>query len=289
MLLKKLFRDARHFQVIFQLIFLVYGSIFLQWNTEWFRYLLYISTVLLCQQTAWYMLNRKKDCSSIQKADQWKSALITGLSLCLLLKTNHWWVAVLAAAISISGKYFFRIHGRHVFNPSALGIVVTIIFTGNAWISPGQWGNNTILVFTILCLGCIMVTKVQQLDVSFAFAGTYSLLLFTRQVIYLGWSADFFVQSITSGSLLLFSFFMITDPKTTPDHPVARITWAMAVAAFAFYLSAFQFVNVAAVWALVVCQPLVPLLNFFFRSSAFEWQQSRLKKFAVSKSAIMQP
>ena len=201
--------------------------------------------------------------------------MISSFGLSLLLKTNHWYIAALAAVISIASKYLIRINGKHIFNPSALGIVAVLYFTSNAWTSPGQWGSNVVILFGVLCLGFIVTTRVQKLDVSLAFLGTFGALLFARQVLYLGWPMDFFVQSISTGSLLLFSFFMITDPKTTPDHSVARIIWSMAVAAVAFYLATFKFMNGAPVWVLVLAQPLVPVLDMIFKAKKFQWQSSK--------------
>ena len=150
-----------------------------------------------------------------------------------------------------------------------------MLLTGNAWISPGQWGSGIVILFAVMSLGFIIVTKVQKLDISIAFLGTFGLLLFIRQVIYLGWPLDYFVQSISTGSLLLFSFFMITDPKTTPNHRIARIAWSMAVAGVAFYLTTFKFMNGAPLWVLVFAQPLVPVLDRLFKANPFQWSSSK--------------
>lgn len=181
-------------------------------------------------------------------------------------------ICVAAAAITVSSKYLFKIKGRHIFNPSALGIAATVYITGQAWISPGQWGSNLVLFAGIISLGVIIVTRVQQLDITIAFFASYALLLYLRYTLYLGWPVDFFMQSVSSGSLLLFSFFMISDPKTSPDHTIARIIWAVMVAVIAFYLSAFKFINGAPIWVLVCTQPLVPLFNHYFKSKSFEWK-----------------
>jgi Na+-transporting NADH:ubiquinone oxidoreductase subunit NqrB len=199
------------------------------------------------------------------------SVIISSFGLSLLLKTNVWWVAVFAAAVSIASKYLIRINGKHIFNPSALGIVAAVYVTQNAWISPGQWGSGMVILFAVLILGFIITTRVQKLDVSLGFLGTLAGMLFIRQVIYLGWPMDHFIQSISTGSLLLFSFFMITDPKTTPNHALARIVWSMAIAVAAFYLSSFKFINGAPIIVLVLAQPLVPLLDKLFKENKFEW------------------
>jgi enediyne biosynthesis protein E5 len=265
--------DARYFQMVFQLIFLCYGIMFLHWQAEWVNYVLFIGTGLLFQYCCdAVVLKKLLHPSSWLKNGCWKSVLISTFSLCLLLKTNSWAVCVLASSITIISKYIFRFNGKHVFNPSALGIAATVFLTGNAWISPGQWGSNAVLFFGIICLGCIVVTRVQKLDISLAFILTFAILLFARQIIYLGWPVDFFIQSVSTGSLLLFSFFMITDPRTTPNHPVARVVWAMAVAAVAFYLTTFKFVNGAPIWVLLCAQPLVPVMDYFFKAKSFQWK-----------------
>jgi len=271
-------RDARYFQMAFQVIFLCYGLLFLHWSADWLNYICLLSTGLSLQWICDSILAKKIIVPLHWVSGSWKSALISCFSLCLLLKTNHWCVCVFAAAVTVLGKYLFRYQGKHIFNPSALGIVAAVYFTSDAWISPGQWGSNMVLFFGIICLGFIVVTRVQKLDVSLAFLGTFAALLFARQIMYLGWSMDFFMQSISTGSLLLFSFFMISDPKTTPNHPAARIIWSICVAAIAFYLSTFKFINGAPIWVLVFAQLLVPLLDHVFKAKRFEWKTRALAK-----------
>ena len=276
MFLTPLYRDARYFQIIFQCIFLLYGIFSLDWNANYVLYSTYLCVSLGTQLLAETILSRVKKnpyLLSFKIRNCIPSAIISSLGLCLLLKTNNLSVAALAAFVSIASKYIIRINGKHIFNPSALGIIAAVTLTGEAWISPGQWGSGAVILFAVLCLGFIITTKVQKLDTSVAFLGTFGGLLFIRQVMYLGWPMDYFVQSISTGSLLLFSFFMITDPKTTPNHPTARIIWAMLVAAVSFYLATFKFINAAPIWVLVCSQPLVPVLDKFFKAHPFSWKR----------------
>jgi Na+-transporting NADH:ubiquinone oxidoreductase subunit NqrB len=281
MFIAALKKDARYFQLLFQLSFLCYGLYFLQWQQEWWLYITYFLTSMVTQFLCEVIV--KKSIIKKLSAAWWacykkniSSAIISSLSLSLLLKTNHISVAVFAAVVSIASKYIIRINGKHIFNPSALGIVSAIFITGQAWISPGQWGSGAVILFSVLCLGFIITTRVQKLDISLAFLGSFGGLLFLRQIIYLGWPMDYFIQSISTGSLLLFSFFMITDPKTIPNHLWARILWCMAIAGIAFYLTAFKFINGAPILVLVASQPLVPVLDHFFRAKKFEWQTTAM-------------
>jgi Na+-transporting NADH:ubiquinone oxidoreductase subunit NqrB len=264
--------DARLFQMAFQLVFLTYGIFFLQWKAEWLSYVLFIGTGLLMQWAADSITSKKIIHPLHWTNGGWKSALISCFSLCLLLKTNHWYICIIAASLTVLSKYIFRYKGKHIFNPSAFGIVATVLFTKDAWLSPGQWGSGAVIFFAVCCLGLIVVTRVQKLDITLAFLLTFAGLLFARQIIYLNWSFDVFIQSVSTGSLLLFSFFMISDPKTAPNHPVARIIWAVLIATVAFYLTAFKWMNSTPIYVLVFAAPLVPILNKLMHAKPFEWK-----------------
>ncbi|HSC39708.1 MAG TPA: RnfABCDGE type electron transport complex subunit D, partial [Chitinophagaceae bacterium] len=248
--------DPRWFQVLFQLFFLSYGIFFLDWTANWWHYAACIGGCVAFNYMGECI--RQRQWVSFRTSPGWMgwgcSALISALSLCLLLKTNHWYTSLLAAFLTIGSKYLFRFNHKHIFNPSAFGIAA-ILLTGQAWLSPGQWGNNTVLFFLIITLGTIVVTRVQKLDTSLAFLVVFTGLLYWRQVYVLGWPADYFAHSLTNGGLLLFSFFMISDPKTSPNHPVARILWAGAIAATAFYLAAFKWMYNTPIVVLVMTAP----------------------------------
>ena len=171
-------RDARYFQITFQAIFLIYGIFYLHWNKDLTCFVLYFSTCLLTQG-CWELFLNNFSFSSLPLLQHgtWKSAMITAFGLCLLLKTTHWYFSVLAAIIAISGKYILTWNKKHLVNPSALGIALTILLTHQAWISPGQWGSSVVIFFMVCSLGFIVVTKVQKADVSLAFLGTYMILL----------------------------------------------------------------------------------------------------------------
>ena len=285
--------DPRLFQVIFQAIFLSYGFFYLDWEADWVHYFLSISACLFFNYTAESV--KKKQFLPLRGKtgfNAWGfSVLISAMSLCLLLKVNYWYISILAAFITVMSKYIFRFNNKHIFNPSAIGIVATLYFTHEAWLSPGQWGSNTVILFGAITLGTIVVTKVQKLDISLAFLFTFIGLLYWRQVYVLGWPMDYFMHSISTGSLLLFTFFMISDPKTSPNHPVARILWAMAIAGVAFYLAAFKWKYNTLIWVLVAAAPLVPVLDKLFKAKDFTWTSSpvHFNIFSIIKKIIMKP
>jgi hypothetical protein len=294
---KSLRLDPRYFQIIFQAIFLSYGILVLHWDADWQHYLLSIGGCLFFQYAADSI--KSKRLLRPSEFDRWGfSILISAMSLCLLLKTNDWYISLLAAFLTVSSKYIFRWKSKHLFNPSAFGIVATLWLTGDAWLSPGQWGSNAVIFFGAITLGTIVVTRVQKLDVSLAFLLTFVGLLYWRQVYVLQWPMDYFIHSISTGSLLLFTFFMISDPRTSPNHPVARILWAVGIAVVAFYLAAFKWKYNTIIWVLVAAAPLVPVLDAIFKGEIFQWKnnslfnQSRLPAGGPGyklKSIIMKP
>lgn len=268
--------DPRYFQVIFQTIFLSYGILFLHWDADWQHYIISIGGCLLFNYGAESI--RRSQFLPLRGRLGWGcwgfSVLISALSLCLLLKTNYWYVSLLTTFLTVASKYIFRFGKKHIFNPSAFGIAATILLTKEAWLSPGQWGSNAVIFFGVITLGTIVVTRVQKLDISLAFLLTFIGLLYWRQVYVLGWPMDYFIHSVSTGSLLLFTFFMISDPRTSPNHPVARIIWAVLIAAVAFYLSAFKWKYNTMIWVLVAAAPLVSLLDKIFKSEEFKWNRN---------------
>ncbi|PWT73440.1 MAG: hypothetical protein C5B59_13350 [Bacteroidetes bacterium] len=293
MLSKPIKLDPRIFQAVFQTFFLCYGLVILNWKPEWIHFLMSLGgcvvfsyLVFAIQSGEWKMRLRNGG---------WRfwflSSLISGLSLCLLLKTNHWYTSLLAGFLTVASKFIFKFGRKHIFNPSAFGIVATMIVTKDAWLSPGQWGANTVFFFLTITLGTIVVTRVQKLDTSLGFILAFVGLLYWRQIIILGWQPDYFIHSVSSGSLLLFSFFMISDPKTSPDHPAARIIWSVVMGIATFYLVAFFWIDNAAIWVLVFSAPLVPLFNQIFKSNSFEWRSSTVTIPFTSffKKIIMKP
>jgi hypothetical protein len=270
--------DARNFQILAQGIFLFTGILFLGWTDDLFRFPLILSTALLVQYAGDRFLLKK---SSLQSM---KSATITSLGLTLILRTGHPLVYVLAAVMAIGSKFVFRPGNRHFFNPTNFAIASLILFTNYAWISPGQWGTAAFLIFLIGVPAMMILTKSTRLDVALSFIITLFTLDFFRTVLYQNWDLAFFLHKFSNGSLLLFTFFMITDPVTTPQHPKARMAWGAVVAVASFVLSNYFFIHTAPMIALFFMSMMTPLVNYLFRYKTFHWNQTQvnpLSKFTL--------
>ena len=131
---------------------------------------------------------------------------------------------------------------------------------GQAWVSPGQWGA---LAWSALLLGgggALVLGQARRIDTAVAFLLVYGGLLLVR-CLRLGDPLTIPWHQAQSGALLIFSLFMITDPRTTPDRRAHRIAFAAAVAALAFHLQFVWQVREGFFYALALAAPLVPLLD----------------------------
>src|SRR5262245_40757856 len=145
-----------------------------------------------------------------------RSALISGLSLCLLLRTG---------AVDVASKFTLRVRGKHVFNPTNFALVAMMLLTGSVWVSPGQWGSGAVFAFLLASAGGVVVNRAARADVTCAFLVCYATLLVGRS-LWLGEPLAIPLHRLENGALVLFAFFMISDPKTKPDSRPGRVVLA---------------------------------------------------------------
>jgi enediyne biosynthesis protein E5 len=254
--------DARLCQIGTLACLLVYGMWWLDFDITVPRAAALLLTVLTTQAIC--------DRVTAQRAVNVRSALISGLSLCLLLRTNRTELAILAGVIAIAAKFIIRFHGKHIFNPTNGGIVAMLLLSDAVWVSPGQWGSVAFFAFLLACLGVIVVNRAARSDVTFAFIAFYCALLFGRS-LYLGEPVTIPVHRLESGALLLFTFFMISDPRTTPNTRVGRVIFAFIVAFGAWYVQFRMFRTNGLMWSLAACAMLTPLIDWLLPGSRYEW------------------
>jgi Na+-transporting NADH:ubiquinone oxidoreductase subunit NqrB len=260
----RVFKDPRDFQILFLLSFFSIGIWARDFTVRWDCVLAVLLSSIVAQLIAdriWHSSH-----PSI------RSALITGVSLCLLLRANNWQTMAFAGTLSILSKFVFRYRSKHFFNPSNLGIIAVLVLLNDGWVTPGQWGEEIWFAMFFIGAGLMVVRKVGRWDTTAVFLISNALFEATRNY-WLGWTWDVFSHRLTSGSLLLFSFFMITDPRAIPDDFRGRILFASLVAGLAFVLRNYFFMPTAIFWALFVLSPLTILLDRIWASKRFQWIQ----------------
>lgn len=212
----------------------------------------------------------------------WRSPLITALGLSLLLRTDHITTMAFAASIAISSKFLLKTNNKHFFNPANLGIIAALTFTNDAWVSPGQWGDEIWYAFIFIGAGGMVLKRVGRWDTTGMFLASYALLEAIRN-LYLGWTWDVWAHRMMSGSLLLFALFMVTDPRSIPNARPARLIWALAIAILTFVLRNQFYLSTAVFWALFLLAPLTIVLDKLWESPRFEWKQFKSLPLASAK------
>ncbi len=258
--------DPRLFQLAFQATLLTIGVLLRDFSLLPAQMALCIASAA-ATQGIW--LHRLK-----LKQVGYLSPVITGFGLSLLLRADTLWLHPLVACLAISGKFLLRINGKHVFNPANFGVGLALLFLPGAWVSPGQWGNDLAIAVWLVALGALVAQRARRDDAAWLFLATF-LGLAALRVLILGYSWErgweILSHQAMNGALLLFAFFMISDPMTLPDHPVARRWHVILVALGA---AGWQFLHYhpnGPLWALLVCAPLVPLWDRFWPGERYGW------------------
>jgi enediyne biosynthesis protein E5 len=260
-------RDPRLYQIAVLSSLLLYGVLALDFEVSLLQAAVLLGTALLTQAACarlWHL-----------PAFDPKSALISGLSLCLLLRTSSLLLAVVAAVLTIASKFVLRWRGKHVFNPTNFGIVVLLLLTDRVWVSPGQWGSVAFFAFLMACLGGLVVHRAARGDVTWAFLAFYLAVLFGR-ALWLGQPMAIPLHQLESGAFLLFTFFMISDPKTTPDSRAGRILFALLVALGAGFVHFVLYRPNGLLLSLAFLSPLVPLLDRLLPGTRYAWHRDPL-------------
>lgn len=255
--------DPRHGQIASLAILLAYGMARLDFDIGPAQIAVTVAAALATQRAGdWWR--------GAPPGSGLKSALISSLSLCLLLRTDHLAWAAVGAVVAVGSKFLVRIGGKHVFNPTNVALVALLLVTDRAWVSAGQWGAGATFAFALASAGLAVVHRSSRSDVTLAFIAAYAAIVVARSA-WLGDPLAVPLHRLENGAFLLFAFFMISDPKTTPDARAARIVYAMAVAAGAAWVHFGLFRPNGFLWALVVAAPLVPVLDRLRPAVRYVW------------------
>jgi hypothetical protein len=195
------------------------------------------------------------------------SAMLTGSGVALILRLvgmergDHWswrgwYLFALVAGVSLLSKYLIRFRGGHVFNPSNIGLVLAFLVLGSNVVEPLDfwWAPLELwmgLAYLVILAGGLLVTgrlRLLPMALAFwvAFTGAIGLLAASGHCITAAWAVapvcgrDFWWVIVTSPEVLIFLFFMITDPKTIPGRPSARVGFALCLAVLCTLLMAPQ-------------------------------------------------
>src|SRR4249919_2273458 len=181
------------------------------------------------------------------------SALLTGNGVAFILRvpgTEHgdWWsmngwrIFAATAAVSLLSKYLIKFRGSHIFNPSNFGLVLCFLLLGpehaeplDFWWGPmSGWLGLALAIIVVGGLAILVRLHLIVIAVAFwlTFASALAVLMAFGHAFTARWHLGpvtghyFWWVLVTSPEVLVFLFFMITDPKTTPTAMRGRVVYA---------------------------------------------------------------
>ncbi|MEO8424982.1 MAG: hypothetical protein ABI595_13870 [Actinomycetota bacterium] len=246
------------------------------------------------------------------------SAMLTGSGVALIFRVigtengdywswHGWYLFAIVAGLSLVTKYVIRHRGSHVFNPSNVGLVAAFIILGSTRVEPLDfwWAPFSVwmaITYLIIIVGGVLITRrLHLLAMSVAFWITLAVGLgvvaASGHCMTAHWAFEpvcgsrFWWTIVTSPEILIFLFFMITDPKTVPAGRVARLVFAAGVAVVSTVLIAPQTTEFGAKVGLlaglvVLCAVRLPVERFFPAANS---DQDRLGAFALRLTVAGSP
>ncbi|NUL82920.1 MAG: RnfABCDGE type electron transport complex subunit D [Armatimonadetes bacterium] len=170
------------------------------------------------------------------------SAHITGLAVAMLIYPNaQFWVVAFGASVAIASKHLLRMSldtgKRHFLNPSNFGITATLLaFPWVGVAQPYQFTENLVNAWDFVPVGIILFTGTflnfrftKRLPLIFAWLTGFALQAFIRSAYF---DTPFLagLGPMTGVAFVLYTFYMVTDPATTPDDPKNQMLFGYSVA-----------------------------------------------------------
>lgn len=193
------------------------------------------------------------------------SAYITGISVGILIRSPAFWPYALCSLISITSKYAIRWRGRHLWNPSNLG-VSAMLFLAPATVATlsVQWGNALWPMLVIWLLGSLIIWRLRRFHICATYVASFFAFSIVRSALTgKPWLAE--VAPITGPMYQLFVFFMITDPKTTVRSKWGQCAVAVAIAFVEMLLRLNRVVH-APYYALFLVGPIANVIEIAWGS-----------------------
>jgi Na+-translocating ferredoxin:NAD+ oxidoreductase RnfD subunit len=244
--------DKRYLAPILVTMVLVAGQVTFGFLESWGRTMLAICTAIAVELLLGKLFTGK--------IPHLASAYISGISIGMLVRSPEIWPYALCSAISISSKYLIRVDGRHIWNPSNLGIVAMLVLASDTVASLSvQWGNTLLPMVTVWLFGAVIINALGRFHITLTYVASFIAFAAVRAALT---GHPFLAEAapITGPMYQLYIFFMITDPKTTVRTKRGQMLTVVVVAAVEAALRLMQFVH-APYYALFIVGPAANLIE----------------------------
>jgi Na+-translocating ferredoxin:NAD+ oxidoreductase RnfD subunit len=234
----------------------VVGHLFLGFEQSHIQTLVGVATGIIFQFLLEW-IDAKANARKLRFAGSWADlinflppAIIPGLAVTMLVYPNERLMPVIfGVGLAICSKVIFRapVGGgktQHIFNPSNIGIVATLLLFPSIGVAPPyHFTENLTGMWHWALPGIVLATG---LIVHGLFTGRLTLVLtwLVAFIIQGGLRSWYFGTSwivpltpMTSAAFMVFTLYMIPDPATTPIKPLRQAIFGIAIAAvYAFLL-----------------------------------------------------
>jgi hypothetical protein len=171
------------------------------------------------------------------------SAYISCCSLALLLNYAHSsWVLLFPVLMTVGSKQVLTFEGKHVYNPSMFGVATSLLLT-NELITAApayQWaGGHLAMSFFIVMLALMLFfVRIGRNWLVLSFLFFYALQTGLRAYVMRHHIPPemLFWGTVTSPPFFIFTFYMITDPATSPKTPKGQVLFAFVLTLVDLYL-----------------------------------------------------
>lgn len=155
--------------------------------------------------------------------------IITALIIGLILSSfTPWYLVVFTTGIAVISKHVIKTKRKPIFNPAAFGLLISslIFHTGQSW-----WGGLTLvspyLIVVLVMTGYWIVSRVNKFPLVFTYLGiTFGFFLIATYFFPSSTISDSYLNPFVNSTLFL-SFFMITDPPTSPAKYSEQVIFAI--------------------------------------------------------------
>jgi Na+-transporting NADH:ubiquinone oxidoreductase subunit NqrB len=159
------------------------------------------------------------------------TSIVSGLGIFILLDSRSLLVYFLAGILSIGSKHAFTMNGRHIFNPTNFGLLICVFgFHDMAGINLIRWQGLWHWGALFIILGTWVTFLADRWALALGYVFSFLFVACTSSVA-LGKDTMTALLPMAGPSFLLYTFFMITDPKTTPSRRRDQVVFGFMVAA----------------------------------------------------------
>ena len=210
------------------------------------------------------------------------SALLTGVIVGFVLEIEQpWTVTLMVAALASVLKIAVATKRGHFLNPAALALFLAVYMFG---VGESWWGAFAGMslwwVGVLMVVGVVIVERVNKFPMVLAFLGIY----FTSLTV-LGWVRPLAVAELFRDpflqTVLFFSFFMLTDPPTSPGKVLDQVWQGGLIAIVSVGAQLMGMGQVYLLFGLLTGNVVLAIQR--------SWQASRARKRVVERQSVTVP